>query len=272
MAEPRLRVRVLLNKGKKGVSLHRLPRILSDIQKFLDSLSEDTVGKSGDWMGLEFRSTESVEYTAESVDVVEQERIRDFDECLKSVVRSQPNPKIRPSTLQQYFQIAQSSIEETVSFGVGSELEPDSPTLAGELEWLDLNRGGAANLGVGQSLVRSHGGLQGFIQSLFLGPESPHFYLKELSIGERIPCEYDESKYPEIVEALKRPRAIIHVYGIILTDLAERKIRKMHVSHIDVAPSLTLADLDRFIGSAPEMIDPDGLQAFIDESRGREQL
>jgi hypothetical protein len=270
MAKPRLRVHILLNKGKKGISLHRLPKMLADIQKFLDSLSEDTVGRSPDWTGLHFRSTASVEYTAESAEVIDLDRVKDFDECLKGVVRSKPDPKIRRSTLLQYARIAEPFGEETVSFGIGSDLDLETSRPDVRLEWFDFNKAEAANLAAtGQALIKSHGGFQGVVHSLFLGSSPPHFQLRELSTGDLIRCEYDDSRYQEIIEALEKPRAVIHVYGVILTDLVNRRIQRVQVSRLDVARYLTLADLDRFIGCAPELFGPGELQHFVDESRGR---
>jgi len=270
MTEQKIRVHVLLNKGKRGISLHKLPRILADIQAFLDSLSQDTVGRGGDWIGIQFRSTSSMEYTAESVAAVEPHRVKDFDGCLKGVIQSKPDPKLSRSTLQRYAKITEPLIEETVSFGIESEVTPEGSAPQSVVEWLDLNKEEAIHLaGQGQSLVKSHGAVQGIVHSVFLGSTPPHFQLRELSTGNLIKCEYDESKYQELVNALETPRAVVHVYGLIFTDLLNRNIQRLQVSRIDIARILTPADLERFIGCAPELMDPENLQDYIDESRGR---
>jgi hypothetical protein len=264
MPEKKLRLRVLINKGQHTISLHKLPKILTDIQKFLDSLSEDTIGRKGDWVGLEFKSTNSIEYAAEKIDPVEEDRINDFNACLRGVVGGKPDPKLRQSTLAQYAQIVEPGSEETVAFGLGDE---QGAQQAIPIEWLSVSPEITAGLATEASIVRSIGSVQGVMHSLYLG--TSHFYLRELSSQNLVKCEYDKSKYHEIVEALETQNAVLHVYGTILTDLADRKIRSLSVSHIEVASVLSLTDLNKFIGSTAGIINTDDLQGLIDRNRNR---
>ena len=121
-----------------------------------------------------------------------------------------------------------------------------------------------------QAVVRSHGGVQGVIHSVFLGASPAHFQLRELSTGELVKCVYSSRKqYDELAAVLKQQNAVVHVYGIIRTDLVNRQIEELRVDKIELADTFSEDDLNRFIGSAPGMLGDQGLQDFIDYMRGR---
>lgn len=273
----RLSVQVLLNKGREGISLHRLPRLLSEIQKFLDSLTEDTVGQRTEWLGFEFYNS-SLGYTARSEIEVAKEQAEDFQLCLKGVINRSPDPKLRDSTLAQYANIAEPiSDEDTVSFGIptaGAAAEESEEIAGDRVEWLDFDKASALSLVSGIQLeVKSIGGVQGVVHSLYLGSKPPHFQLRELSTTVLIKCEYDESKHQEIVHAIERPNAVIIVHGLIHTNLKTRKISKIEVSRIEPAATLSGDELQKLIGSFQArlqgQIDEPDLQGIINRMRGR---
>jgi hypothetical protein len=117
--------------------------------------------------------------------------------------------------------------------------------------------------------IKSLASVQGIIHSVFIEAEQPHFQLRELSSKELIRCNYNESRYPDLAEALKSRRAVVHVYGLAYTDMLSRRIDRIEVDRIEVAAVLQRDYLDRFIGCAPGLITEDEIQAFIDHSRNR---
>jgi butyrate kinase len=121
-----------------------------------------------------------------------------------------------------------------------------------------------------QTVVRSHGGIQGVIHSVFFGASPAHFQLRELSTGELVKCVYSSRKqYDELANVLKQQNVVIHVYGTISTDCVNRQIEEMRVEKIVLADSFSKEDFDRFIGCAPGILGDQGLQDFIDYVRGR---
>ena len=121
-----------------------------------------------------------------------------------------------------------------------------------------------------QDVVRSHGGVQGIIHSVFLGSSPPHFQLRELSTGELVRCVYSNRRqYEELASALKHQNAVVHVFGSIKTDLVNRRVDELRVDKIVPADTFSRDDLDRFIGCSPGILGGQPMQDFIDYVRGR---
>jgi hypothetical protein len=274
-------VRVELH-GKGGVSLHRLPQLLANIQQFLDMLATDThAGENSDWTGLDFHGTEP-SYTATTVERVGEDRAADFYKAFRAIVNKKPDEQVRYATLSQFAQIAESlEPSERVEFGLENEQshkitpgESARVTHPPVLEWLRLTKETAATATLAnetQVLVKAHGSVQGIMHSLFLRSKpQPYFNLRELSTGHLVRCVYEQSQYEEIVNALRLENAVLHVFGLSRTDLASRKLIDVKVEKIEVSRKLTPADLEQFIGCAPELLGDTPLQKFLDESRSRE--
>jgi len=275
-----LRVRVELH-GNDGVSLHRLPQLLANIQQFLDMLAADTyAGEGSDWTGLNFHGA-VLSYTAATVESVPDDKAADFYRAFRSIVKQKPDTRIRYATLAQYAQIAESlESTERVEFGLEQE-EPEDITVAGSakvthtpaVEWLQLTKETAATATLSneaQALVRAYGSVQGIVHSLFIGSRSRHFMLREMSTGDLVKCTYEQSQYQEIIQALMLENAVLHVFGITRTDIASSKFIDMNVDKIEISHRLTPGDLEKFIGCAPELLADTPLQTFLDRSRSRE--
>lgn len=266
-----LRVRILLNKGKRSVSLRRLPIILQEIRKFLELLATDTVGVAGDWFGEEFKSTSSLEYTALSSTLVDADRSTAFDASLRSVVQRKPDPSLRQSTLAQYDRVAKPLEGESVAFGIDDFIEAEGKQNK-KFEWIDVGRDSNEPLaGIHSALVKSHGSVQGVMHSLFMGADPPYFKLRELSTDKLITCQYERQKYNDIVGALQLENAVLHVYGLIYTNLAESAIDRLSVFSIEISRVLRRDDLNRFTGSLPTILGDTSLQNLFDEMRDRER-
>jgi hypothetical protein len=273
-----LRVQVELH-GNDGVSLHRLPQLLANIQQFLDMLAADThAGEGSDWTGLDFHGA-VLSYTAATVESVPDDKAADFCRAFRSIVKQRPDTRIRYATLAQYAQIAESlESAERVEFGLE---EPENITVAGSakvthtpaVEWLQLTKERAATATLSneaQALVRAYGSVQGIMHSLFIGSRSRHFMLREMSTGDLVKCIYEQPQYQEIIQALMLENAVLHVFGITRTDLASSKFIDLNVDKIEISHRLTPEDLEKFIGCAPDLLGDTPLQTFLDRSRSRE--
>jgi hypothetical protein len=269
--------------SRTGISLHRLPILLGDIQLFLDLLVEDAhAGEVSDWIGLDFRGAE-VSYTATTAEVVGDDKAVDFYRMFRSVVKNAPDIRVRYETLAQYLKIAEPlELNERVEFGLDTEEAKDDleaiisgsakVSHAPTVEWLQLTRtsaAAAAPIHEAQALVKAYGAVQGIVHSLFIGSRPPHFQLRELSTGNLVKCVYEDAQYNDIVAALETKNAVLHVFGLTRTDLVNRKLIDLRVDKIQVSRRLTLEDLDAFIGSAPDLLGDTPLQTFLDRSRGR---
>src|ERR1019366_6037355 len=259
MAE--LRIPIILNKGRKGIPLQQLARISLELLQFLGLLGDDLHIEIGaGWLGTGFYDR-SFGCTVEKVDPVEERKASAFKQAFRNVAKRRPDARVRPSTIRQYTRIAE-------PIGVGELIEfslPKSDTDQ-DNEWCELTKQDALLIASEvQSTVRSHGGVQGVIHSVFFGASPPHFQLRELSTGELVKCIYGSRKqYDQLAEVLKEENAVVHVYGVIKTDLVNRQIEELRVDKIEPAESFSKQDFDRFIGCAPGLLGDQGLQDFTD--------
>src|ERR1019366_7569354 len=231
MAE--LRIPIILNKGRKGIPLQKLARISYELQQFLGLLGEDLHIEIGaGWLGTGFYDG-SFGCTVEKVDPVEDRKASAFKQAFRNVAKRKPDARVRSSTIRQYTRIADPmDLGELVEFSL-----PKSDADEQNEEWCELTKQEALLIASEvQSVVRSHGGVQGVIHSVFFGAPPPHFQLRELSTGELVKCIYSSRKqYDELAAALKQQNAVIHVYGTIKTDFVNRQIEELRVEKIALA-------------------------------------
>jgi hypothetical protein len=265
MAE--LRIPIVINKGRKGIPLQKLARISYELQQFLGLLGEDLhIAMGAGWLGTGFYEG-SFGCTIEKVDPVEERKVRAFKQAFRNVASRNSDARVRPSTIRQYTRIADPlDLGELVEFKL-----PQSETDEQNEQWYELTKQAALSIASEvQSTVRSHGGIQGVIHSVFFGASPPHFQLRELSTGELVKCIYSSRKqYDELATALKEQNAVVHVYGTIKTDLVNRQIEELRVDKIEPAETFSKEDFDRFIGCAPGMLGDQVLQDFINYVRER---
>jgi hypothetical protein len=265
MAE--LRIPIILNKGRKGIPLKKLASISAEIQQFLGLLGEDLQIELGaGWIGVDF-SNGSLGFVAEKVDPVDQLKEKAFKQAFRNVAQRRPDARVRPSTIRQYARIADSmDAGETAEFSL-----PNSDSDEQADEWCELTKQQALLITSEiQGAVRSYGGVQGVIHSVFFGASPAHFQLRELSTGDLVKCVYSSRKqYDELATVLKEQNAVVHVYGTITTDFVNRQIEELRVAKIELAESFSKEDFERFVGCAPGMLGDQSMQEFIDDVRER---
>ena len=275
MARP-IRVRVVLNKGRHGVPLRKLPSVLDALQAFLDNISSDLgIADQAGWQGLAFKDG-SLDFIAQKNTPVEEPVRERFNTAARNVILNRPDDRISRNTRAQYARIAQPiDPDEKIDIGLerASEAKDDSAVpeqTQDGFTFFELSKQTAESIQRSiKAKVRSLASVQGIIHSVFIEAEQPHFQLRELSSQNLISCTYSEGKYDELADALKRRRAVVHVHGLAVTDTLSRKIDTLLVDHIEVASVLDSSFLDRFIGCAPGLVSESDLQEFIGNSRER---
>ena len=126
----RLRIRMELNRGRAGVPLLELARVVDEAQKFFGMLGDDVhIDSAGEWVASDF-DNEFLNFTAEFTGVVEPHRIEQFRAAFDGVTR------LRRATIAQFARIASALGEdETIAFGLfrnDEDVEPD--------EWRSLSK------------------------------------------------------------------------------------------------------------------------------------
>jgi hypothetical protein len=262
---PSLRVRIVMNRGRVGVPLHKLSEVVEHTERFFRLLAEDVQIQGGEWIGLDF-SNGSLAFDAEYVAPVPVDfsQIKDFNSIFDDLHKGKPSAGVRTATRYQYAQVAeQLDDDELIDFGLYKDGAPVFTSLS--------KRDIPAILGDLQTVVESQGSFQGTIHSLYLASEPPHFFLRELSTETLIKCTYAPERYNDLVDALKVPNTVLHVYGISKINLPARNVEHIRAERIDRAQKMSDKDFEKFFGCAPNLTGELSTQEFIDTVRERDE-
>lgn len=238
-----LRLRIKLNKGKRGIPLQKLERIVSETRKFLIATAQDLDIMSPDnWVGVDFRNG-SLLYTNESAALVGPPQVQHFNQSLTLLSKGQLAPRLHPATVDRFFGIFEAlEPREELDFGIypdGSD-RPKWLKITREIALLPTAR---TELAVRESI----GALQGTVHTWFRLSDPPYFTLRVLSTQELVKCFYDDSDYEAVLEAVKERNLVVHVHGIIFTETAARCIEHVVADRIVPAEPFTFDDLEKFL-------------------------
>jgi hypothetical protein len=240
-----LRLRITLNKGKRGISLDKLEKVVEELRKFLVSLGDDMeLTEPAAWVGVDFQNS-SLEFTSQYQQEVGPVKLERFNSAIVMLARSEFPPYLHPSTAEHFFDVANFlDADETADIAVFDEDEEPVP--------LEISRRTATLARFINVLPyrETIGAVQGKIHSLYKESKPhPHFMLRELSTDNLIKCLYEESEYPAIVKALEVKDQVLHVRGRIMTDTRGRSIYHLRVEHILLAEPYGIEDVEKFLGS-----------------------
>ncbi len=237
-----LRLRITLNKGKRGISLDKLEHVVEELRKFLSSMGDDiSLVDPASWAAVDFKNG-SLEFTSEYKHEVDTAKLTRFNGAIVALARSEFPQSLRPTTSEYFFNVASLlDVTETADiaiFGedntpVSFEISRRTATLARFIDVLPFRE--------------TVGAIQGKIHSLYKESRPPHFMLRELSTDNLIKCVYDVADYPAIIKALENKDQVLHVRGAVVTDTRERNIEHLTVKHILLADSYGFEDVDRFL-------------------------
>ena len=237
-----LRMRLTLNKGKRGISLDKLENVVEELRKFLFSLGEDMqLTEPTSWVGVDFRNS-SFEFTSEYQLDVGVEKLGRFNDAIVMLARSEFPQSLRPTTSEHFFEVADFLDEdETADLAVfGADDEPIPLAISKRTAIL------ARFINV-LPFRETVGALQGKIHSLYKESKEPHFMLRELSTDNLIKCVYRERDYQAIVDALEVREQVIHVRGVVVTDTRKRCIDHFRVDSLFLAEPYGIEDVDNFL-------------------------
>jgi hypothetical protein len=238
-----LRLRVKLNKGRRGVPLDKLEKFVAEMRKFLAQIGDDlAIPDSKEWVGVDFENS-SLAFTNENLLPVSPEKAGRFNESVLALSRSEFPPFIQQSTANQFFRMASYfGPNDTADIAVFDER--DTPL------WVEISAKTAV-LARQQNILPyrvAQGAIQGIIHNVFVEAEKPYFTLRELSSQKLVKCFYGQDDYAAVWETLKSPGQIVHVRGTIVTETQKRNIDHITVSNIIPAEPYSYADVERFLG------------------------
>jgi hypothetical protein len=235
-------LRICFNKGREGVPLDKLEKIIDEMRRFLASASEDIeLVEPNGWTGTEFKSG-SIEFTSVYSNVVEPPKLSRFNDAMLALGRSEFPPSLDESTANQFFELASLlDAEEKADMAVFAD---DGSAIS-----FDVSRATAL---AAQSLEilpfrEALGAIQGTIHSLHNGSKPPYFTLRELSTRHLVNCFYRPEDYPGVIKALHAEGQVVHVKGTIITDTRRREIKHIRVKELILSEPYGYEDVERFL-------------------------
>lgn len=264
-----VKVRIELNKGRKGAPLEKLGDVSRQLDRFLRALAADLKldVKRGDWLAVNFRNG-SISWDVALQEEVSDAQARRFTTCLEFIAdfdsdSESTNGLVSENTLLQYSKLGE-HIDPDEVIGIGMY----SPERR-RLKWrrIDYRRASRIRRAIEEPLV-AYGSIQGALASVILEGRRPYFTVRELASDQTVRCYYDLRLYDEVVRALSQRNAIIHASGDLRLDRATRAVGEMEVERIDRIEPLTDEEFRAFIGMAPDLTGQQSTQEYITEHRG----
>lgn len=254
-------LKIELNKGRRGIAMHKLAKIVEEAEKFLESFAEDVNLSKTEWLADNFENN-SVDWQVHYAGVGEPSVLAFGKNALAHVVNPETTFEtlsfgIREKTLLHFAQIAH-PIDIDDYIGVGT-LNGD-----GKFNMKKLTKERA--LWIEQQanrIVEEYAGFQGTITALFKDNNS--CWLKDYLTGNRVVCEFKSHLYPTIWRLLERRDALVNVEGWYLIKGNESRLR---IEDIKELPNYQDGDIDKFFGCDKTFTDNKSTEDFLEELRG----
>lgn len=249
----RIKIRLVINKGRLGAPLAKLGKISEQTEKFLKLLAADCDIEThpGEWLAVNFGDG-SVAYDAEFQGDVNAGAAEIFARNLGFLADFDPeseglNAAIKPVTALEYARIgALIDPDEEIGLGIYT---PDSKTP----KWRKITyRATAALKREIETPVVSYGSVQGIIHAWFKEAREPNFQLRELSTDALVRVYYSVALYADVAKAVQQRTTMLMVSGNMLFDRATRVATELRADRIDLMRMLSTAEFEEFFGSAPE--------------------
>jgi hypothetical protein len=240
-----LRLKIELNKGKRGISLDKLEKVVQEMRRFLVSMSDDIeLAEPTSWVAVDFMNG-SLEFASEYTNPVASPKLTRFNDAIIALARSEFPQSVQRSTANQFFQLA-STLEqdETADISVFGESNDQIPIQISQRTAI------LARMIKVLPFREAIGSIQGRIHSLYKESKPhPYFTLRELSTANLIKCEYENDVYPDIIRALGVIDQVIHVRGAVMSDTRGHSIHHVKVSQIMLADPYGFEDVEKFLGA-----------------------
>lgn len=251
----RIRVRLVLNRGRHGAPLSKLGRISEQMEKFLRSLAADAKieTRPGEWLAVNFKNG-SVEYDAEFQGDVSLGAAQVFSRDLEFLADFDPeveglNGAVSSATALEYGRI-------------GTLIDPDEvielgiyPGREGPIRWRNITFGKTAAIRREvETPLPAYGAVQGILHAWFKEAREPNFQLRELATDALVRVIYPASLYTEVAKAVQERTTMLIVGGNMLFDRSTRSVIEVRADRIQRQPMLSTAEFESFFGSAPDFV------------------
>jgi len=255
----RIKIRLVINKGRHGAPMTKLGKISEQAEKFLKLLAADCEIEThpGEWLAVNFGDG-SVEYDAEFQGDVNPGAAQVFTRNLEFLADYDAeseglNAAIKPMTALEYARIgALIDPDEEIGLGIYA---PDAPPDSKPRKLRSITyRATAALKREIETPVASYGSVQGILHAWFKEAKEPNFQLRELSTDTLVRVYYNSALYPDVAKAVQERTTMMMVSGNMLFDRATRLATELRADRIELMKMLSTAEFEEFFGSAPNFV------------------
>lgn len=255
----RIKVRLVINKGRHGAPMAKLGKISEQAEKFLKSLAADSEIEThpGEWLAVNFGDG-SVAFDAEFQGDVNAGAAQIFTRNLEFLADFDPdaeglNAAIKPATALEYARIgALIDPDEEIGLGIyAPDALPDSKPR--KLRAITYRVAAALKREI-ETPVASYGSAQGILHAWFKEAREPNFQLRELSTDALVRVYYTSALYADVAKAVQERTTMLMVSGNMLFDRATRLATELRADRIELMKMLSTAEFEEFFGSAPDFV------------------
>lgn len=254
-------LKIELNKGRRGIAMHKFAKIVEEAEKFLESFAEDVNLSKTEWLADSFENN-SVDWQVHYAGIAEPSVLEFGKKALAHVINPETTFEtlgygLREKTLLHFAQMAHPlDIDDYVGVGtMNGHRDFDMKQLTKERAmWIEQQ----AN-----RIIEEYAGFQGTITALFKDNNS--CWLKEYLTGNRVVCEFKPYLYSTIWKLLERREALVNVEGWYLIKGNESRLR---IEDIKELPDYQDGDIDKFFGCDKTFTDDKSTEEFLEELRG----
>lgn len=256
-------LKIELNKGRRGIAMNKLAKIVEEAEKFLESFAEDVNLSKTEWLADNFEN-ESVDWQVHYAGIAEPSVLAFGKKALAHVIDPTTTFEtldygISEKTLLHFAQMAHPlDIDDYV--GVGTMNGHDSFDMKRLTKERALQIEQQAN-----RATEEYAGFQGTITALFKDNNS--CWLKEYLTGNRVVCMFKSNLYGKIWRLLERRDALVNVEGWYLIKGNESRLR---IEDIRELPDYHDGDIDKFFGCDKTFTDNKTTEEFLEELRGEQ--
>jgi hypothetical protein len=259
-----IKLRIILNKGRHGILMHKLAKIAEEAEKFLASFSDDLRLDKGEWVADSFRNG-SLVFTANYVGTAERSQVVKANKALAFVI----DPKTKPSDLngalssRTYVQFAKMATPIDADDEIGLAVPNDK----GKFITKPFTKERAIRIEREMNqTTEEFAGFQGSITALF---KEGSCWVKDSISGERIICRFKPHQYSLIWKLLEDREALADIEGWAVIKNGE--VEHIRIEQISTSAEYKEGDLDSFFGCAPsftgDMSTGDYLSDLRDEDK-----
>lgn len=252
-----------LNKGRRGIVLHKLVKVIEETEKFLESFADDLNLNKTEWLAEKFDNG-SVNWQNLYLGDAEPKQIIYGKEALATILSPQSDFEtvsgfdISQKTFLQFAKIA-APLDVDEFIGVGS--------MNGNgfvMQELSKKRAAQIQNDISRSF-EEYAGFQGTITALFKDNNS--FWLKDYLTNNRIVCEFAPSQYSAIWSFLEKREVLVNVEGWYHVKDNESRLKITDISEL---PQYEEGDIEEFFGCDKGFTGDLTTAEYIDQIRGDE--